>query len=82
MALKGIADPEKATDTILTELHAIFGTRVFDVLVAAMTENYLDGKMDIRTTMIQRQDLFERAFIGILSEAGEKILARVCDDNN
>lgn len=80
MMLGSIVDSEKVADAVLTDLHAVFGTRVFDTLVAMMVENHLGGEMDIRTAIMQRPDLFERAFIGILGEVGERILASVCNN--
>lgn len=43
-----------------------------------IAEDYL-GEMDARTAIIERPDLFERAFVGLLGEAGKKILADICE---
>jgi hypothetical protein len=57
----------------------IFGIRVFDDIAAKITDEDFGGKMDIRTSIIIRPDLFERALIGILGEAGERILEYIWD---
>jgi hypothetical protein len=78
MLLGDSADSEKLADALLAKLEEIFGSLVFDTRVAMIVENNLGGEMDIRRAVMQRPDLFERAFIGILGEIGERILANVC----
>lgn len=72
MVLGVIADSERLADAMLANLQEIFGSRVFDTMVAMIVENNLGGEMDIRTAVMQRPDLFERAFIGILCDVGER----------
>ncbi|AIC16890.1 hypothetical protein [Nitrososphaera viennensis] len=79
MVLGAIVDSEKTADAILADLQAIFGARVFDALAATIVKDHLGGEMDVRTAIMQRPDLFERAFIAILGEIGERVLAFVCN---
>ncbi|AIF82409.1 hypothetical protein NTE_00327 [Candidatus Nitrososphaera evergladensis SR1] len=77
MIHKLIADTENIADALLINLEATFGTRVFESISAKISEEYLGGEMDIRAAIIYRPDLFERAFIGMLGDIGERILANI-----
>lgn len=81
MVLGAIADSEKLADAILNDLQVVFGSRIFDLLAATIVKDHIGGEMmgDIRMVVIQRPDLFERAFIEMLGEAGEKILMSMCN---
>lgn len=78
MVLGAIEDSEKLADAILNELQAMFGSRVFDLLAATIVKDHLGGEMDVRAAIIQRPDRFERAFIEVLGETGERILMNMC----
>lgn len=62
---------------MLADLEDTLGIRVFEALVTKISVDYLGGEMDVRTAIIERPDLFERAFIAILGEIGERILAYI-----
>ncbi|MEO9363207.1 MAG: hypothetical protein ABI348_04830 [Nitrososphaera sp.] len=78
MVLGAIVDSEKLADAMLDDLQALFGSRVFELLAATIVKDHLGGEMDMRAAIIQRPDLFERAFIEVLGETGERILMNVC----
>jgi hypothetical protein len=77
--LEAIMDSETIADALLGNLKGVFGSSVFSALSTKMTKDYLGDEMDIRTALINRPDLFERIFIGILGTAGERILAWTWD---
>ena len=70
-------DPRDVADALLINLENTLGIRVFDALITNISLDYLGGEMDIRTAIIERPDLFERAIIGMLGSIGERILARI-----
>ncbi|HVX02069.1 MAG TPA: hypothetical protein VHA09_02850 [Nitrososphaera sp.] len=73
-----MVDVETLVDAILGDLRRVFGPIVFPALMSMIADDYL-GEMDVRTAIIARPDLFERAFIGTLGTPGEKILADICE---
>lgn len=72
-----MVDTGTLADAIFDNLRLIFGPIVFPALMEMMAEDYL-GEIDVRTAIITRPDLFERAFVGTLGEPGKKILANIC----
>lgn len=66
-------------DLLLSRLESILEPDVFDILIDNMTAEYL-GEMDVRTAIVKRPDLFERAFLSVLGNAGEPILKIICDE--
>jgi hypothetical protein len=74
-----VVDVETLADAILASLKETFGPLVFTALMDMISEDYL-GEMDARTAIIERPDLFERAFVGMLGVPGKKILADVCEE--
>jgi hypothetical protein len=70
---------EILADAILINLQETFGWSVYDVLVKKITDDYLGNEMDIRTAIVQRPDLFERGFIGLIGPLAEKFLLDICD---
>lgn len=72
-----ITASEELVDAMLAKLEQILGSRVFNTLVAKIYQDYLGAEMQVRTAIIQRPDLFERAFTGMLGEMGERVLETV-----
>jgi hypothetical protein len=70
---------EAVADGILSNLKEIFGWSVYDILIRKITKDYLQGKTDIRTAMIEQPALFEHAFVRLIGPLGEKFLADVCE---
>lgn len=73
-----MVDIETLADAILDDLKSVFGPTVFSALMLMIADDFL-GEMDVRTAIMERPDLFERAFIGTLGTPGEKILADICE---
>jgi hypothetical protein len=70
---------EKVADAILDSLKEILGTDVFDAFMVEIAYGYLKKEIDIHTTIIERPELFESAFVGIFGkELGQKILMEIC----
>lgn len=74
-----MVDVETLADVILASLKETFGPLVFTALMDMISEDYL-GEMDARTAIMERPDLFERAFVGMLGAPGKKILADICEE--
>ncbi len=72
-------DASELADLLLSHLEAVLGPSIFDALILWIANEYL-GEMEVRTAIIKRPDLFERAFIHALGEAGEQLLKNVCTD--
>jgi CheY-like chemotaxis protein len=75
-----IAENDSATIAreILHNLEDTFGVRVFDALMMEISDNYLGREMDIVSAIKERPDLFDKAFVELLGEPGEKLLAVAC----
>lgn len=71
-------DISEAVDLVMSDLERILGSQVYDALLQEIQDTSLGG-MDIKTSILQRPDLFERAFIAITGAAGAKILRHICD---
>ena len=71
------AKPENVIDALILSFEVTFGSRVNDALMQVLTEEYLGGEMDVRSALIYRPDLFEKAFLGIFGEGGEKLLSEI-----
>ncbi len=71
------ADPVNIADALLRNLENTLGIRVFEALITKISLDYLGGEMDVRTAIIDRPDLFERAIIGMFGGTGERILAHI-----
>lgn len=72
-------DVSEMADLLLTRLEEALGPNIFDALILWIANEYL-GEMEVRTAIIKRPDLFERAFIHALGEAGEALLKTICGD--
>jgi hypothetical protein len=55
-------------------LEFAFGATIFEALSEEISQEFLKGKIGVRTAIIHKPELFERAFIEILGEMGERIL--------
>ncbi|AIF82253.1 response regulator containing CheY-like receiver domain and AraC-type DNA-binding domain [Candidatus Nitrososphaera evergladensis SR1] len=73
-------DSYRLAETILSTIESVFGPRVFDAFIEKISEDYLGGEMSVHAAIMQRPELFELAFIGILgSRTGGEILAKICE---
>lgn len=70
-------DASELADLLLSHLEAVLGPNVFDALIFWMANEYF-GEMGVKTAIAKRPDLFERAFIHALGEAGKHILRNIC----
>ncbi len=68
---------EEVVDALLMNLEDLLGSKVFHTISIVITRDYLGDEMDFRTAIINRPDLFERAFIGLIGDIGEKILQHI-----
>lgn len=68
-----------AADAIKAYLERVFGTVVFDALKEHIEVEYL-GEIKVETAILERPDLFERAFLNVLGKVGVKVLADMCDE--
>jgi hypothetical protein len=75
-----MVDVETLADAVFDSLKVIFGSTVFPALMEMIKEDYLGAEMDARTALVERPDLFERAFVGLLGESGKKILVDICEE--
>lgn len=71
------ADAESVVDALILSLEAVFGVRVYEAIGRMLSEEYFGGEMDVRSALIHRPELFEKAFIGLLGDAGEKMLSEI-----
>lgn len=70
--------PEEISEAVLAHLKSMLGPQVTAVLLRELQENYFGAEMDIKTVIIERPELFERAFAGVLGRAGQAILLIIC----
>jgi CheY-like chemotaxis protein len=69
----------KLAESLMSVTKSFLGPRVFDAFSKRMTDEYLGGEMSAYSAIVQRPELFERAFIGMLGQgAGEAILGQIC----
>lgn len=71
------ASREQVADALVTELQFLLGTEVFSALSRTISRDFLGDEMDLRTSIIYRPELFERAFIGIIGDIGVGILEHI-----
>jgi len=71
---------EQFAEALFTNLESLLGPRVFDAIIEKISYEYLGDELGLGTAIIERPDLFERAFIGIFGEEiGQEILAKTCE---
>lgn len=59
-------------------METIFGSKLMAILLKELQENYFGEEMDVKRAILERPELFERAFHAMLGKAGHAILAIVC----
>ncbi len=72
---------EDVSDALLMNLEEVLGSKVFHTVSIVITRDYLGDEMDLQTAIINRPDLFERAFIGMTGDIGERILRHIWSSN-
>ncbi|AIF85446.1 hypothetical protein NTE_03418 [Candidatus Nitrososphaera evergladensis SR1] len=67
-------------EEILHRLEEIFSRQIFNAICEKITEDFFGNEMDLRTAIVARPDLFERAFHSIFGNTGFRILEPVYDE--
>jgi hypothetical protein len=68
---------QDVVEALLMNLKDLLGGKVFHTISIVITRDYLGDEMDLRTAIMNRPDLFERAFIGLTGDIGERILQHI-----
>lgn len=61
----------------MSHLELLLGPHVFDAFVEEIVANYSDG-LDVRTVIVERPELFERALVNTMGISGSAILGEIC----
>ena len=67
-------------DTLLSVIKQVLGMKMAPLVMKEIHAEYLGREIGIKQCVLQRPDLFERAFLGIVGRAGENILGIVCNE--
>jgi hypothetical protein len=70
-------NPDNVAEVLLSSLENVLGIPTFEALAVEIHEEYLGKEIDIHAAIIYYPELFERAIMAILGEAGEKMLAYI-----
>lgn len=79
-SLSQVMQMQELRRAFVERMEFYLGARMTPIILREIEDEYLGGQMDAMTCFIERPDLFEKAFHGILGSASHNIIAMICED--